>query len=120
MKFKLDENLGTLGKELLESEGHDVTTIAAESLSGATDVRVYDVCCAEDRVLITLDHDFGQVLRFPPESLAGIVVLECPGRLSPKAIDARIAELATLLRSQPINRELWIVEPGRIRIHQRK
>jgi predicted nuclease of predicted toxin-antitoxin system len=88
MKFKLDENLGTLGKELLESEGHNVTTIAAESLSGATDVRVYDVCCAEDRVLIRLDHDFGQVLRFPPESLAGVVVLECPGRLSPKAIDA--------------------------------
>jgi hypothetical protein len=47
-------------------------------------------------------------------------VLERPGLLSPKAIDARIAELATLLRSQQINRELWIVEPGRIRIHQRK
>lgn len=109
-----------MGKELLESQGHDVMTIAAESLSGATDVCVYNVCCAEDRVLVTLDHDFGQVLRFPPESLAGIIVLECPGRLSPKAIDARIAEFATLLRSQPINRELWIVEPGRIRIHQRK
>jgi hypothetical protein len=33
---------------------------------------------------------------------------------------ARVAELATLLRTQPIDGELWIVEPGRIRIHERR
>jgi hypothetical protein len=26
MKIKLDENLGTLGKSLLEADGHDVAT----------------------------------------------------------------------------------------------
>jgi hypothetical protein len=33
---------------------------------------------------------------------------------------ARVTELATLLRTRPIDRELWIVEPGRVRIHDRK
>jgi len=33
---------------------------------------------------------------------------------------ARVSELATLLRTRPIDHELWIVEPGRIRIHERK
>ncbi len=120
MKFKLDENLGSLGKALLETEGHDVMTVADQKMSGAQDERVYEVCRDENRVIVRLDHDFGQTLRFPPEATAGIVVLECKGRLTPTMIRARLTEFATLLRSRPIDRELWIVEPGRVRIHERK
>ncbi len=39
MKFKLDENLGSRGKALLEAEGHDVMTIAEQQMSGAQDER---------------------------------------------------------------------------------
>jgi predicted nuclease of predicted toxin-antitoxin system len=120
MKIKLDENLGLLGKSLLEADGHDVMTIAGQQMSGAEDTRVYEVCRGEGRVLVTLDHDFGHTLRFVPEESAGIVVIECKGRVSPTMILARINELAALLRVRPINRELWIVEPGRVRIHERK
>ena len=120
MKFKLDENLGTLGQTLLAGDGHDVLTIVDQEMSGASDERIYEICREEGRVLVTLDHDFGQTLRFPPEATAGIVVLECKGRYSPAAILARVNELAALLRARPIERELWIVEPGRVRIHARK
>ena len=120
MKFKLDENLGSLGKSLLEAEGHDVMTIGERQMSGKDDVAVYEACRDEERVLVTLDHDFGHTLRFPPEAMAGIVVLECKGRLSPAMILDRVAELATLLKTQSIDRELWIIEPGRVRIHERK
>lgn len=37
MKVKLDENLGLLGKSLLEADGHDVMTVAEQQLSGAED-----------------------------------------------------------------------------------
>jgi predicted nuclease of predicted toxin-antitoxin system len=120
MKVKLDENLGLLGKSLLEADGHDVMTVAEQRLSGAQDERIYEVCRQESRVLVTLDHDFGQTIRFPPEATAGIVVIECKGRVSPSMILARMNELTTLLRTKPIDRELWIVEPGRLRIHERK
>jgi hypothetical protein len=119
MKFKLDENLGTLGKSLLEADGHDVMTVAEQKLSGATDETLYFVCRSEGRVLVTLDHDFGHVRRFPPEAAAGVVILESPGRLAPALIEARVAELVALLRVRPIDRELWIVEPGRVRIRER-
>jgi hypothetical protein len=33
---------------------------------------------------------------------------------------ARVSELAAALRTRPNDGELWIVEPGRIRIHERK
>jgi hypothetical protein len=33
---------------------------------------LFEVCTAERRALITLDRDFGQVLRYPPAASAGI------------------------------------------------
>jgi len=66
VKFKLDENIGRRGLELLRSSGHDVATVWDQGLHGASDERLFDVCAAEGRVLVTLDRDFGQVPRFPP------------------------------------------------------
>lgn len=117
MKFKLDENLGALGQGLLEAAGHDVMTILQQLMSGAPDSEVYRVCQAEDRILVTLDHDFGETLRFPPRLIAGIVIIDCKGRLSPTAILARIADLVLVLKQRPLAGELWIIEPGRVRIH---
>ena len=119
MKFKLDENLGRRGVVLLVNAGHNVHTTVDEGLGGAEDEALFAACQREQRVLITLDHDFGQTLRFPPESAAGIVILELPPRATPNSINLRLAEFLTLLASRPINQELWIVEPGRIRVHQR-
>jgi hypothetical protein len=67
------------GIEMLRLAGHDVMTVRDQNLQGIIDETLFDVCAGEDRVLITLDHDFGQVLRFPPERGAGLVNLE-PGR----------------------------------------
>ena len=120
MKFKLDENLGETGRDILEADGHDVMTIAQQKLSGAGDRRVYDVCRDEGRVLVTLDHDFSHTLRFPPDPTAGIAVLECKGRMSPSMIRARVAELAAVLQTNSIDGTLWIIEPGRVRIRQQR
>lgn len=118
MKFKLDENLGILGKAVLEAHGHDVMTVGEQDLSGVADERLYQVVCQERRILVALDRDFGEVLRFPPEPTAGLVVLASPSRLSRAEILARIVDLCVMLRTEPVEGKLWIVEPGRIRIHQ--
>jgi predicted nuclease of predicted toxin-antitoxin system len=76
VKFKLDENIGHHGLELLSAAGHDVMTVRDQGLGGATDEKLFAICASEGRALITLDHDFGQVTRFPPRTSAGIVVLE--------------------------------------------
>ena len=74
MKFKLDENLGNRGAELLRSAGHQVATVFEQHLNGASDPVVASVCAEEERCLITMDRDFTSPLLFPPQNYAGIVV----------------------------------------------
>jgi hypothetical protein len=80
VKFKLDENIGRKAEQLLRDAGHDVSTVTSQSLNGTNDENLFEVCIAEQRALVTLDHDFGQVLRFPPMRSAGIVILEVAPR----------------------------------------
>ncbi|MFL5269458.1 MAG: DUF5615 family PIN-like protein [Stellaceae bacterium] len=117
MKFKLDENLSRAAGDLIRAAGHDIVTAVEQGLRGAADERIFEVCKGERRTLITLDRDFGQVLRYPPAAGAGIVVLELGPRATHAGLLDRVRELLTFLRTQSSDGSLWIVEPGRIRIH---
>lgn len=119
MKIKLDENIGTRGSKLLAERAHDVSTVRDQKLSGAPDENIFAVCAAEGRVLITLDRDFGEVLRFPPEQSAGIVILDLGPRASPQRLLDRLRDFLTVAEQQDVRGSLWIVEPGRVRIHLR-
>lgn len=119
MKFKLDENIGRRGLEVLKASGHDVMTVVEQHLHGISDEELFEVCSSEGRVLVTLDRDFGQVTRFPPEKSAGIVVLDVGPRITLPGLISRVQDLLTVLENHSVEGALWIVEPGRVRIHLR-
>ncbi len=118
MKFKLDENLGPSIQMLFHEHGHDCVTIREEGLGGANDPEVLKAAVAEGRILVTNDHDFGNVLVYPPEDTAGIVVLNPPGRVSMGLLRRLVIAFLEALAREDVYRKLWIVEPGRIREHQ--
>ena len=120
MKFKLDENIGRRGLELLRAAGHDAMTVREEGLAGADDSKVFAAAVLEGRALVTLDYDFAQILRYPPEKTAGIVVLELAGRASLQSLIDRLRALLANLETHSLAGRLWIVEPTRIRIHLRR
>ena len=75
MKFKLDANVGTHGRRVLEDAKHDVSTAELQGLARSSDEALIEACTAEGRSLITLDTDFADAMRYPPSRYAGIVVV---------------------------------------------
>ncbi len=118
MKLKLDENLSARGAELLRQAGHDVATVYEQKLAGTPDPEVIQYCRTEQRALVTLDLDFSNTLRFKPADYAGIAVLRIGRDSSYGDLMIAVRTLVDALDKEPIQGRLWIVERGRIRVHQ--
>ena len=118
MKLKLDENLGVRGKHVLDAAGHDACTVAAQKLTAADDRHLIEICRLEGRALVTLDVDFANPLVFPPADYAGIAVIRLPKRPTSADLQAGLETLVRALNVESLAGRLWIVERGRVRIHQ--
>jgi predicted nuclease of predicted toxin-antitoxin system len=66
VRFLLDENLSPRQAETLRALGHDAVSVAESGLAGADDFAVRRAAIEGGRILIPLDGDFANVLRFPP------------------------------------------------------
>jgi predicted nuclease of predicted toxin-antitoxin system len=115
MRAKIDENLPVETVRLLDEAGWDTSTVHEDRLSGADDQLVITACQREDRVLFTLDLDFGDIRRYPPGAYPGIVVLR-PVEPDREAVLALLANALPAFSHEPIRQRLWIVEPDRIRV----
>ena len=118
MKLKLDENLGLRGKHVLDAAGHDACTVAAQKLTAADDRHLIEICRLEGRALVTLDVDFANPLVVPPADYAGIAVIRLPKRPTAADLQAGLETLVRALNVESLAGRLWIVERGRVRIHQ--
>jgi len=118
LKFKLDENFGTRTQHIFESARFEVDTVRDEGLGGSSDEIIYNTCCSEKRCLVTLDLDFSNVLRFPPEKTGGIAVIRFHANPTLPQLEKLIRQFLKQLTVTSINKQLWIIEPNRIRIHQ--
>jgi len=115
MRAKLDENMPVEAARLLRELGWDAVTVHDEGMAGAHDDAVSSACRAEDRVLFSLDLDFADIRRYPPETHSGIVVLR-PKDPDRENVLALLTSAAPALAREPVNKRLWIVEPGGIRV----
>lgn len=118
MRFKLDENLSTSIQALFRDAGHDAETVWQEALQGASDQCLYELCRLEHRCLVTLDLDFSDVVRFSPEKTGGIAVIRVPRNPSLSLLQRLVRQFLRALEQMPFEDNLWIVEIGRIRVHQ--
>ena len=93
-------------------------TVFTEGLGGGRDEFIFEACIQEDRCLPTLDLDFADVVRFPAHKTAGNAVLRLPKGASLRLLEKFVKDLLSMLDAEPITGRLWIVEPGRIRVHE--
>jgi predicted nuclease of predicted toxin-antitoxin system len=120
LRLKLDESLGSQAIGLFRDAGHDVSTVSEQGLGGAPDADLLEVCCDEERTLVTLDLGFSNVLRFLPERFAGIAVLRVPNPVELDVLYRHVRVLLEGLRRRELTGRLWIVELDRIREYDRE
>jgi len=118
MKLKLDENLGKSVKNFLVDKGFNVDDVYDEKIQGADDNAIFQKCISDGRCLITLDTDFCNVLRFPFDKSEGIIVFRSYGTHTPSLLKEMTAYMIAALNDNELKGKLWIIEPGRVRIHE--
>ncbi len=115
MKIKLDENLPVEAALLMNKAGHDAHTVLQEEMGGRPDSMISGVCRSEERILITLDTDFCNILNYPPQDHFGIIVIRTLDQ-SKSSVLGFIERIITAIEKEQVNQKLWIVQKDGIRI----
>jgi predicted nuclease of predicted toxin-antitoxin system len=117
MLFKVDENLHEEVADLLRQQGHDAVTVYDQQMQGQVDDNVAAVCRLEGRVIVTQDLDFSNILTYPPQDYAGIIVLRLHDQSRPSVV-AVVSRLLPLFATESLVGSLWIVDEIGMRIRQ--
>ena len=115
MKFLLDENLSPLHARTLRGLGHEAVSVAELSLSGEDDSVVRASAIEGGRILVTLDADFANVLRYPPSNTPGVIRLKVHPPTE-GAIDTLLRATIARLAEVNLNGKLVVADAKRIRI----
>lgn len=118
MRFFADHCVPRSVGETLDSEGHEVVRLSARLRVDADDSAVIEEAQKIGEILLSLNGDFADLLRYPPEEYAGIVALQVRNR--PEAIPAIMDKLIGYLEEYPDQShyvgKLFLVEAHRIRV----
>jgi len=110
MRILADENVARDIVTWLRSSGHDVL-FAAEIAPGAADIRWAELAEREQRVILTFDKDFGELVFRGGLTSHGVVLLRLDNLPVP-AILARLQDVWSVVEANPARRFIVITEKG--------
>ena len=116
MRFLTDQDVYALTVQLLRDLDHDVVTAAQLGLSRASDATLLQTAKVQERILVTRDRDFGNLV-IVQGLTTGVVYL----RLLPSTLAAVHAELERVLaryNQTALLRAFVVVEPARHRLRR--
>ena len=114
-RFKIDENLPTEAVDILRLDGHEAVTVLDQDLGGSPDNHLMSVCRREERCIISLDTDFGDIRRYPPHEYHGIIVLRLKEHSRQNILNV-LSSIVHLLRTEELKGCLWIADERKVRI----
>jgi predicted nuclease of predicted toxin-antitoxin system len=116
MNFLVDQDVYGVTVQFLKSLGHDVVTAAQLGLAQASDEKLLQVAKKEDRLFVTRDRDFGNLV-FVHGYKTGIVYL----RMLPytqSQVHVELQRILSLYSEGELKCIFLVVEPGRHRIRK--
>src|SRR5215469_4117868 len=93
MRFLLDECLAPGMADLLRTEGHDCAHVYELGLKGQPDDQVMAVAEQQDRILVSADTDFGELLATAPVLAPSVILLRRTDKTPDSLADVIVANL---------------------------
>ena len=115
LRFLLDANVQLAVARALRDQGHDVVRVS-EVDPRMTDSQVLDLARAQDRILMTNDKDFGELVFLRGQSAPGILLL----RLLPGDANEIAKTVLDVVRTtgNRLNGQFAVVTDRRIRLRR--
>ncbi len=112
MRFLADESCDFRVVRALRGAGHDVMAVI-EFAPGADDAAIIDLAVREQRIFLTEDRDFGQLVYAAAKPTAGVILLRFPS--APRAnLPALVVDIVAKHEARLAARFV-VLQPGRIR-----
>ena len=118
MRFFADHCVPESVAEALETDGHEVVRLRHQLPNDTPDSEVIAEAQDLNALLLSLNGDFSDLVRYPPQQYGGIVSLQVRGR--PEVLDPLIKRLTDYLEAntkrEHYRGKLLLVEAHRIRV----
>ena len=117
MKFLIDADIPKSIFHLLKKIGHDVTDVRNSKFPGMSDDEVYNLAIKEQRIIITRDLDFSNILHYPPGEHCGIIILRVQ-MLSIEKMALLVKDMLNSITEEEVKGSLIIIQKDRYRIRR--
>ncbi len=113
MRFLADESCDFIVVRTLREAAHDVVSVA-ESFQGAQDDVLIEIALREERIFLTEDKDFGELVFAHQRKCGGVIFIRFPSKARSKLSKA----ILELVRGQgdKLVGKFIVVRPNRVRI----
>ena len=118
MKALIDKDLHRSLKDVLVKFGFEVVDLRDTKLRGKSDEVIFRFAQRNKMIIFTGDLDFSSILKYPPKSHYGIVILRFPNEFSTKKINEMVEELLSKIEINQLKNSITILSPGKIRIRK--
>ncbi len=113
--FITDEDVPRSTARVLRDAGFDAVDVRDVGLRGKSDAEIFEYAQRDNRLLVTCDMGFSNILNFPPSENRGILVVRVPDS---ETIDTFNREALRTVQEVGENllHHLAIVEIGKVRL----
>lgn len=115
MRFLADMGVDPRIVDWLRGQGHDAVHLREQGLHRASDTAIFAKAIAEDRVVLTFDLDFGEILALAGTAVVSVVLFRLNNTRSSFVQQRRASVLATDTEALQKG-AIVVVEDGRHRV----
>ena len=115
LRFITDEDVPRSTARVLSDAGFDAVDVRDVGLRGKSDAEVFEYAQHENRLLITCDMGFSNILNFPPLENQGILVIRISDHESVETFNYEVLRSIQEVGDNLLH-HLAIVEIGKVRL----